>query len=212
MRRTCSRDAQWRVHRKGRIAILSLQPSGRGKKRELFCLRGRLHIRGCTSTKREQCAADIASTRAGPTSFNTSGCRTFKKDNLAKHVQTSDHRASLSAISGRRDMERAIANAHRSEEQAVIATFKTVYFMAKKNLASDIFSDLKEFLIVQVCPLYVVSDSLLTKMVIEALLQRVLLTLQGNTAIGDLTFRSNRGVRTFTYEHSESVRGFQVNH
>ena len=142
----------------------------------------------------------------------TSGCRTFKKDNLAKHVQTSDHRASLSAISGRRDMERAIANAHRSEEQAVIAAFKTVYFMAKKNLASDIFSDLKEFLIVQVCPLYVVSDSLLTKMVIEALLQCVLLTLQGNTAIGDLTFRSNRGVRTFTYEHSESVRGFQVNH
>ena len=80
----------------------------------------------------------------------TSGCRTFKKDNLVKHVQTSDHRAALSVISGRHDMERAVANAHRSEEQAVIAALKTVYFMAKKNLASNIFSDLKEFLTVQV--------------------------------------------------------------
>ena len=47
-------------------------------------------------------------------------------------------------------MERAVANAHRSKEQAVIAALKIVYFMAKKNLASDIFSDLKEFLTVQV--------------------------------------------------------------
>ena len=69
----------------------------------------------------------------------TSGCKTFRKDNLAKHIKTSDHRAALNAISGRRDMERAIANAHCSEEQAVIATLKTVYFMAKKNLASNIF-------------------------------------------------------------------------
>ena len=40
----------------------------------------------------------------------------------------------------------------------------------------------------------------------------MLFTLQGSTAIGDLTFKSNRGVRAFTYEHSESVRGLQVNH
>ena len=39
----------------------------------------------------------------------------------------------------------------------------------------------------------------------------MLLTLQESTAIGDLTFKSNRGGRMLTYEHSESVRGFQVN-
>ena len=87
---------------------------------------------------------------AGKSNAFTVGCSKFKKDNLRKHVTTSDHRAALDAIGGRRDLERAVANAHRNEEQAVIAALKTVYFMAKKNLASDIFSDLKEFLIVQV--------------------------------------------------------------
>ena len=34
--------------------------------------------------------------------------------------------------------------------------------------------------------------------------------LQGATSIAGLTFRTNRGGREITYEHSESVRGFQV--
>ena len=33
--------------------------------------------------------------------------------------------------------------------------------------------------------------------------------VQGSTDIGNLTFRCGRGARQFTYEHSESVRGFQ---
>ena len=35
-------------------------------------------------------------------------------------------------------------------------------------------------------------------------------TLQGSAAIQSLTFESSRGGRHFSYEHSESVRGFQV--
>lgn len=109
---------------------------------------------------------------ARKTNAFTTGCRTFKKDNLAKHVQTNDHRAALSAISGRRDMERAISNVYRSEEQAVIAALKTVFFMAKNNLASDIFSDLKEFLVVQV--IMCVAHTSHKNMAIYAVLQCVL--------------------------------------
>lgn len=47
-------------------------------------------------------------------------------------------------------MQRAIANINRSQEQAVVAALKTVYFMAKKNLANDIFGDMKQFLVLQV--------------------------------------------------------------
>ena len=53
-------------------------------------------------------------------------------------------------------MQQAIANINRSQEKAVISTLKTVYFMAKKNLANDIFGDIKQFLILQVSkPLYI---------------------------------------------------------
>ena len=86
---------------------------------------------------------------AGKTNAFMAGCSKFKKDNLRKHVTASDHRAALDAVSMRRNSEHAVVNAHRSKEQAVIAALKTVYFMAKKNFASDVFSDLKEFLIVQ---------------------------------------------------------------
>ena len=52
--------------------------------------------------------------------------------------------------------------------------------MAKKNLPNDHFSDLKQFLLAQ-----------------------------GAADIGALSFQCGRAGRQFTYEHSESVRGFQ---
>ena len=68
----------------------------------------------------------------------TTGCNKFKKDSLKKHATTVDHRAALEARSARRDMQRAIFHhVNRSQEEAVIAALKTVYFMAKKNLAND---------------------------------------------------------------------------
>ena len=80
----------------------------------------------------------------------TTACNKFKKDSLKKHATTVDHRAALEARSARRDMQRAILHVNRSQEEAVIAALKTVYFMAKKNLANDIFGDIKQFLILQV--------------------------------------------------------------
>ena len=82
----------------------------------------------------------------------TTGCNKFKKDSLKKHATTVDHRAALEARSARRDMQRAIVHVNRSQEEArpFIAALKTVYFMAKKNLANDIFGDIKKFLILQV--------------------------------------------------------------
>ena len=74
----------------------------------------------------------------------TTGCNKFKKDSLKKHATTVDHRAALEFRSARRDMQRAIVHVNRSQEEAVIAALKTVYFMAKKNLANDIFGDIKE--------------------------------------------------------------------
>ena len=47
-------------------------------------------------------------------------------------------------------MQHAIVHVNRSQEEAVIAALKTVYFMAKKNRANDIFGDIKKFLILQV--------------------------------------------------------------
>ena len=80
----------------------------------------------------------------------TSGCPLFKKDVLKKHVVTVDHRAAAAAKAGRKDMQVAVATAHRSHEKSVIAALQLVYFMAKKNLPSDSFSDLKQLLILQV--------------------------------------------------------------
>ena len=87
---------------------------------------------------------------AGKSNAFTAGCDKFKKDALRKHAVTTDHRSAVLAKSGRRDMQRAITTAYRSQEQAVVAALRTVYFMAKKNLANDIFSDMKHFLVLQV--------------------------------------------------------------
>ena len=52
-------------------------------------------------------------------------------------------------------MQQAIANVNRSQEKAIVSALKTVYFIAKKNIANDIFGDIKQFLILQVSkPLY----------------------------------------------------------
>ena len=117
---------------------------------------------------------------AGRKNTFTKGCKIYKKDALAKHALTVDHRAAIEAKACRRDMQRALAHSYRDQELAIIAALKTVYFMAKKNLPNDHFSDLKQFLLVQ-----------------------------GSTDIGALTFQCGRVGREFTYEHSESVRGFQ---
>ena len=77
--------------------------------------------------------------------FATAGCDKFKKDSLQKHTLTQEHRSVLEASSCRKDMQRAVATACSQRERAVLAGLRTVYFMAKKNLANDIFSDLKFF-------------------------------------------------------------------
>ena len=117
---------------------------------------------------------------AGKKNAFTKGCDKFKKYALSKHALTVDHRAAIEAKSSRRDMQRALAHSYRDQELAIIAALKTVYFMAKKNLPNDHFTDLKRFLVVQ-----------------------------GSTDIGGLNFQCGREGRQFTYEHSESVRGFQ---
>ena len=90
---------------------------------------------------------------AGKHNAFTAGCSKLKKDALRKHAATADHRSAVMAKSGRRDMQRAIATANRSQEQAVVAALRTVYFMAKKNLANDVFGDMKQFLVIQVSKL-----------------------------------------------------------
>ena len=77
-------------------------------------------------------------------------------------------------------MQQDFANVYRDQELSIISTLKTVYFMAKKNLRNDDFSDLKHFLVVQGC-----------------------------AAIGNLSFQSGHGGWQVTYEHSESVWSFQ---
>lgn len=117
---------------------------------------------------------------AGKNNAFTKGCDKFKKDALSKHALTVDHRAAIEAKAGRREMQKALANVYKDQEISVIAALKTVYFMAKKNLPNDHFSDLKHFLV-----------------------------LQGCKEIGGLSFQCGRAGRQFTYEHSDSVRGFQ---
>ena len=47
-------------------------------------------------------------------------------------------------------MQAAVAATYRSHRHAVDTAFRTVYFMGKKNLANDLFADLKLFLLRQV--------------------------------------------------------------
>ena len=79
-----------------------------------------------------------------------SGCPQFKKDALKKHVGTVDHQAGVETRTGRKDMQVAVATAHKTQKTSVIAGLQLVYFMAKKNLPSDSFSDLEHLLILQV--------------------------------------------------------------
>ena len=109
----------------------------------------------------------------------TKGCDKMKKDALTKYAATVDHRAAVEAKKCRKDMQQAFANVYRDQELAIISALKTVYFMAKKNLPNDHFSDLKHFLVVQGC-----------------------------AAIGNLSFHSGRGGQQITYEH-KNVWSFQ---
>ena len=79
-------------------------------------------------------------TDAKKNAFATAGCGKFK-DSLQKHALTQEHRSALEASSCRKDMQRAVATAYSQRERAVLAGLRTVYFMAKKNLANDIFSN-----------------------------------------------------------------------
>lgn len=117
---------------------------------------------------------------AGKKNVFAMGCDKYKKDALTKHALTVDHRAAIDARAGRRDMQQALVNVYKHQEVAVIAALKTVYFMAKKNLPNDHFSDLKHFLV-----------------------------LQGCKDIGSLSFQCGHGGRQYTYEHSDSIKGFQ---
>ena len=104
---------------------------------------------------------------SGKTNVFTKGCDKFifKKDALTKHAHTVDHRAAIEAKAG---MKQALTHVYKDQELAV-AALKTVYFMAKKNLPNDHFSDLKHFLV-----------------------------LQGSTDIANLSFQCGRGGQQFT--------------
>ena len=80
----------------------------------------------------------------------TTGCDKFKKDSLQKHALTQEHHAAVEVAFCRKDMQRAVATAYSQQEKAVLAGLRTVYFKAKKNLANDLFSDLKLFQVLQV--------------------------------------------------------------
>ena len=77
--------------------------------------------------------------------FTTTGCDKLKKDALKKHALTNDHRVAVQVKAGRKDMQRAVASTYRQRELAVCAALRTIYFMAKKNLPNDMFSDSKQF-------------------------------------------------------------------
>ena len=51
----------------------------------------------------------------------TKGCDKYKKDALAKHALTVDHRAAIQAKACLRDMQQALAHSYRGQELAVIA-------------------------------------------------------------------------------------------
>ena len=102
----------------------------------VLCKEGRMFCELCMDTKKKNAFA--------------TGCDKFKKDSLQKHAQTQEHRAALEAASCRKDMQRAVATVYSQQEQAVLAGLRTVYFMAKKNLANDLFSDFKLFQVLQV--------------------------------------------------------------
>ena len=101
----------------------------------VFCKEGRMFCQLCIDAKNNAFAT---------------GSDKFKKDSLQKYALTKKHRAALEAASCRKDMQRAVVTVYSQQEQAVLAGLRIVYFMAKKNLANDLFSDLKLFQVLQV--------------------------------------------------------------
>ena len=86
----------------------------------------------------------------GKNVFTTTGSDKLKQYALRKHALTNDHRAAVQVKAGRKDMQCAVASTYRQQELAVCVDLHTIYFMAKKYLPNDMFSDLKQFQILQV--------------------------------------------------------------
>ena len=110
-------------------------------KRRRFLPAWKASIREC-SWKMALCTANIAKTWEN-NAFTTSS------DNVKKHVFTVYHCVALVAKSGRKDVKQAVNTVYRNQEHAVRAALHTVYFMVKIKLPTDIFSDLKQFEVLQ---------------------------------------------------------------
>lgn len=82
-------------------------------------------------------------------------CKTFlpsslHKQHLLQSTAISFHSV-VEVISCRKDMQHAVVTPYSQQERALLAGLHTVYFRAKKNLANDLFTDLKLFQVLQVC-------------------------------------------------------------
>ena len=80
----------------------------------------------------------------------TSGSTNFCTSTLVRHIESRDHRESVIARQSGQRMEMMIKKSF-SKDKSLIAALRTVYFMAKQDIASIKYPDFIDFLVMQGC-------------------------------------------------------------
>ena len=76
----------------------------------------------------------------------TAGCSDMQRTALSRHMNCPDHMSALLDLEQRKAMVIATQNSFSEEEKAVVGALRTVYWLAKEELASSKFSSLSSLL------------------------------------------------------------------
>jgi hypothetical protein len=75
------------------------------------------------------------------------GCDTFMKDNIQKHIKTADHKRALQAKIMKPNFDQGVANANKHHEAEVTSARNNLYWMAKHNQPTSLYSKVNELLV-----------------------------------------------------------------
>ena len=81
----------------------------------------------------------------------TKGCSNFRHSTLQRHMSSKEHRDAIIATQSSISMENLIKKHLSAEDVAIIHALRTVYFLAKQDIASHKYPDFIDFLILQGC-------------------------------------------------------------
>ncbi|XP_013399516.1 zinc finger MYM-type protein 1-like [Lingula anatina] len=81
----------------------------------------------------------------------TEGCSNFRTTTLERHASAADHRQSVQDEISRSTLSRMVKNQFSENDSAIIHALRTIYFLAKQDIATSKYPDFVDFLIQQGC-------------------------------------------------------------